>query len=246
MYPILFEFAGFTLYTQIVCIFFAFLTGLWLAIREGDRLGISRLDLTDAVLWGFLCAIPGARLLFLLLSWQTTTWTFSSICVLGAEDGGFSFHGGLLAAGLAGWLTARVHQLCVWQLADALAPGLAVAVFSMRLGCLLNGCDYGVAATVPWGIVLHGANRHPIQLYEGVGNLGLLPVLLFVNARPHRSGQTGLLYLMLSGLIRVGVDFYREEAERLWQLLTIPQILAAAIAAAAGLMLYVLMKYPSK
>jgi phosphatidylglycerol:prolipoprotein diacylglycerol transferase len=227
MHPILLKFPHFTLYTQTVCLIAAFIAGLLVAAREGRRrFAIPRVDLTDVVLWGFLSAILGARLLFLLLFWETSTFTLQEFCTLGTQDGGFALHGGLLAGGTAAWLTARWHRLNVWRVGDALAPGLAVAMFFMRLGCLLNGCDYGVATTMPWGIWLHGAVRHPIQLYEGGANLALLPFLLHLNRTSSRPGQTLWVYLLGSALIRVGVDVFREDFQRVGGVFTIPQLIA--------------------
>jgi phosphatidylglycerol:prolipoprotein diacylglycerol transferase len=238
LYPILFEFAGFTLYTQTICLIIAFISGLLVAVHEGKRFAITRLDITDVVLWGFISAILGARLLFMLIYWESSSFTLSEVCTLGTEDGGFSFHGGLLAGGLASFLIAWHHKIQIWRLADALAPGLAVAMFFMRIGCLLNGCDYGIVTTVPWGIFLHGATRHPIQLYEGVGNLLLLPLLIILNKKSAKPGWTFLLYLLFSAIIRFGVDFYREESVRIWNLFTIPQLLAIGIAIFADFILY--------
>jgi phosphatidylglycerol:prolipoprotein diacylglycerol transferase len=238
LHPILFKLPGFTFYTQTLFFIIAFIAGLLIAVHEGKRFAISQLDITNTVLWGFISAILGARLLFMVIHWKTSSFSLSEICILGAEDGGFSFHGGLLAGGLASFLAARYYQIHIWRLADVLAPGLAGAMFFMRLGCLFNGCDYGVVTTVPWGIFLHGANRHPIQLYEGVGNLLLLPVLMVFNKKPVQPGHTFLFYMLFSGLIRFGVDFYREEYDRVWNLFTIPQLLAIGIAVFAAFSLY--------
>jgi phosphatidylglycerol:prolipoprotein diacylglycerol transferase len=131
-------------------------------------------------------------------------------------------------------VAARYHHLNGWRVADALAPGLAIAMFFMRLGCLLNGCDYGVLTTVPWSIPLHGGLRHPIQLYEGLGNLVLLPLLSALNRKPLHPGRTFLIYLMCSALLRFGVDFYREDFARIGGLFTIPQLIALVIAVSAG------------
>lgn len=235
MYPILFEFPGLTLYTQTLFFIIAFIAGLLVAVHEGKYWNISRLDLTDIVLWGFLGAIPGARVLFLLLSYKHISFSLSEFCTLGTLDGGFSFHGGLFAGGLVTLLAVRHHHLSVWRVADAFAPGLALALFFMRLGCLLNGCDYGIVTNVPWGIPLHGAFRHPIQLYEGVGNLLLFPILLRMNKKPMKPGITFFTYLLLSALLRFTVDFYREEVRHIWPGLILPQYIAVGIVVLSGI-----------
>ena len=229
MYPILFEVPGLTFYTQTLFFIMAFIAGLLIAVHEGKYWKISRLDLTDIALWGFLGAIPGARALFLMSSYKQSSFSLREFCTLGALDGGFSFHGGLLAGGMVTLLAVRYHRLPVWRVADAFAPGLALALFFMRLGCLLNGCDYGTVTTAPWGIPLHGAFRHPIQLYEGLGNLLLLPLLLHMNKKPLKPGVTFLTYILLSALLRFAVDFYREEFVHVWQGMLISQWLTLAI-----------------
>ena len=207
-----------------------------LGLINRNQRGFTLIELVVAL--SIISAIIGARLLFMLIHWKSSSFTVSEICTLGTEDGGFSLHGGLLAGGFVGFLVARYHNVHIWRLADALAPGLAVAMFFMRIGCLLNGCDYGVVTTVPWGIPLHDAIRHPVQLYEGMGNLFLFPLLVFSNKKPARPGYTFLLYMLLSALIRFGVDFYREEFVRVWNLFTIPQLLTAGIAIFAAFGLY--------
>lgn len=233
MYPILLDLPGFILYTQTVFFIIAFIAGLLISGREAARFGITRLDVSHLALWSFLGAIVGARLLFMMLNYNVAVFTLREFCTLGALDGGFSFHGGLLAGGLVGVVIAWREKLPVWRFADIFAPGLAAATFFMRLGCLCNGCDYGVAATVAWAIPLHGTLRHPIQLYEGFGNLLLLPLLIRLNRKPLRSGQTFLIYLMASAIIRVVSDFYREESVRMWNYFTMPQLLAMIIAVSA-------------
>jgi phosphatidylglycerol:prolipoprotein diacylglycerol transferase len=238
LHPILFRFPGFILYTQTVLFVLAFMGGLLITLRTAQHAGIAQFDIINVVLIGFFSSVVGARAGFLLLTWGTAHFTLRELCMLGRHDGGFSFHGGLLGGGLAIWFAARHYRLPVWRLGDVVAPGLAVAMFFMRIGCFLNGCDYGIPTTCPWGIPLHGAPRHPIQLYEAFGNLFLLPLLFALNRRSKTSsGNTLLWYLLLSGLIRVGVDIFRDDPHRYWHF-TIPQMLALGIAAIAGGLLW--------
>lgn len=236
MHPILFQAPGFTLYTQTVLLAIAFMAGLLLAISEGRQAGIPRFELSTVILLGFLAAILGGRAFFLLLTFDAANFTLRELCVVGTLDGGFALHGGLLFGGLAGWLTARYYRLPVWRTGDVLAPGLALAMFFLRLGCLMNGCDYGIPTTRPWGIPLHGSLRHPIQLYEGLGNLALLPVLAWLNRTGRTPGTTLLVYLCLSSLLRCGVDIFRDDPLR-YAGLTIPQYLALGIALVSGVFL---------
>ncbi len=238
MYPILFETSGFIFYTQTVLIAFAFMTGLWLAALEAKRFELPHDALVNAAMSAFLGAILGARLFFLLVFQQSSSPGLKELCSLGALDGGFSFHGGLLGGALSGACAAYFLKLPLLRLADVFAPGLVLAMFFMRLGCLFNGCDYGIATAVPWGIWLHGTLRHPIQLYEGVaGLMFILPALIACKRKSLRAGYTFLCYLFLSSLLRFLVDFYRDEPSRIPGELLPTQFLAGALLLGSGLIL---------
>lgn len=242
MYPILFDLPSFPIYSQTILMIAACAAGLAVALREGKRFGFSANMLTDLLLWGFLAALIGARFLLLLIETHSLCFPLDKNHLLRVLNTGSSFHGGLFGASVALAVLARWRRVSIWRLADALSPALAVAMLFMRVGCLLNGCDYGVASSVPWALPLHGEWRHPIQLYEGIGNAALAPWLMRLNRKPLPPGCVAGLYLLLSSVLRVGVDVYRDDPARIWGL-TIPQYLALGIALLAAIGLIIRQKH---
>lgn len=51
------------------------------------------------------------------------------------------------------------------RFADALMPALAFGMGICRIGCLLNGCCWGLESNVPWCVYWGERCRHPLQLY---------------------------------------------------------------------------------
>jgi phosphatidylglycerol:prolipoprotein diacylglycerol transferase len=93
---------------------------------------------------------------------------------------------------------------------DSFALALPLGEAVGRLGCLAYGCCYGAPTTMPWGIVQHGAARHPTQLYSA-----LLAVLLWfglraLRGRLPREGDLFKLYLAGYAVTRFGVEFFRD------------------------------------
>ena len=211
----------------------AFLAGLALSIHAGRQFGLPQHAVRDAAMWGFIASFLGARLFMIGVEFLQGSFLLDKNCCVRLFEGGYSFHGGLFAGGIAAMLVARLHRLALPRMADAFAPGLAAALFFLRVGCLLNGCDYGIAVSVPWALPIDGVFRHPIQLYEGVGNLALAPMLMRLNRKPLRPGRLFALYMLASSSLRLGVDMYRDDPLR-WGGLTLPQYLAAGLAVAAG------------
>ena len=68
------------------------------------------------------------------------------------QHGGLVYYGGLVGATLAGMICIRWKRLPLWKTADVLAPSIALGNIFGRIGCLLNGCCYGRACSLPWAI----------------------------------------------------------------------------------------------
>ena len=233
MHPFLFEQTPFAIPSQVALMIIAFIAGLALSIHAGRQFELPQHAVKDAAMWGFITSFLGARLFMIGVEFLQGSFLLDKNCCVHLFEGGYSFHGGLFAGGIAAMLIARLHRLALPRMADAFAPGLAAALFFLRIGCLLNGCDYGIAASVPWALPIDGVFRHPIQLYEGVGNLALAPMLMRLNRKPLRPGRLFALYMLASSSLRLGVDMYRDDPLR-WGGLTLPQYLAAGLAVAAG------------
>ena len=71
--------------------------------------------------------------------------------IIGAS--GLTAYGGVLGAALAVWIYMKVSKQEFGYFADMLAPGIILAQAIGRIGCTLNGCCYGTAASLPWCVV---------------------------------------------------------------------------------------------
>lgn len=148
----------------------------------------------------------------------------------------FSLYGGILGAGCAGFWTARKIKKDPWALADQTVLGLAVAIAIAKLGCLSNGCCFGIESHLPWAVhyppgslsqqsqvaadVLKGnvfslfsnpkvIPRHPVQLYESFGALMALGVSWEASRRYLVAGTRFLTFIALFSLVRWGAWYYR-------------------------------------
>ena len=63
-----------------------------------------------------------------------------------------TWYGGLIGGTIAGAIGAKRVGINVKQLADCVAPGVAVGQAIGRIGCFLVGDDYGRVSNVPWAV----------------------------------------------------------------------------------------------
>jgi phosphatidylglycerol:prolipoprotein diacylglycerol transferase len=136
--------------------------------------------------------------------------------------GGMATHGlllgGLLGVAVFAWLRGRPFL----AVADALAIPAAFILGVGRLGNFIDGRIVGSPTTAWWGVQFPDVDgfRHPVVLYDGLKNLLIIPVLLYVRRRPLPSGVLGGLMLFLYGFLRIPIDVFREYTTTLMGLAT--------------------------
>ncbi|WP_449316614.1 prolipoprotein diacylglyceryl transferase [Rubneribacter sp.] len=179
--------------------------------------------------------------------------------ILATNEGGMSFHGGLVGALLAGIVAAKITRIPYLTLADLGCIGAPLGLFFGRCANFVNGELWGAPTDAPWGVVFGGAAgqmaRHPSQLYEALleGVVVFAVLYLLSRRRPPRPRGTFLgTFLVMYGCFRFLVEFVREpdvQLGYLWggwltmgQLLSVPLILVGA----AVLVYAIVVKKPQK
>jgi phosphatidylglycerol:prolipoprotein diacylglycerol transferase len=215
MHPEAFHVGGLTVYWYGVLVAAGFLAGLWTASRRAPLSGISGNQILDLGPWLIAGAIVGGRLLFVVSYWREEFAGHPWWEIFMIRRGGLVFYGGFGGAVLAHLLFCRVKRLPLWRLADILAPSIALGYFFGRLGCLMTGCCYGAPCDLPWAIQFpvghasHPQAVHPTQLYEAFGGLAVYAALAWLYRRRHFDGQIFALYLLVNGVLRFVIEFFR-------------------------------------
>jgi len=220
MYPRLLELGPVTVYSYGLLLALAFLAGLQLARARAARLGLDRDRVLDLGIYIIISAVIGGKLLLLATDFRLFVERPSEILSL-ARSGGV-FYGGLILAVLVSLWYMRRHRMPLWPTCDAFAPGIALGHAIGRLGCFLAGCCYGRPTDAPWGVIftdaftssyvgtpLHVA-LHPVQLYESAAEIVILALLLLLERRSRGfAGRTFWTYVLLYGVVRFGLEFFR-------------------------------------
>jgi phosphatidylglycerol:prolipoprotein diacylglycerol transferase len=189
----------------------------------------------------------GARLGYVLF-YDLAAYLHHPLEIFAVWHGGMSFHGGLIGSVLAGILFCRKYRVDFWQVSDLVIVTAPIGLGLGRLGNFINGELYGRVTDVPWAMVFPGGGalpRHPSQLYEFfLEGVVLFTVLWVVKDKISRSGLLTSLFLMLYGLFRFTLEFFREPDVQLGYILgpfTMGQLLSSAMIA-AGLVIFFVRK----
>jgi phosphatidylglycerol:prolipoprotein diacylglycerol transferase len=185
---------------------------------------------TEGMRWVALAGLGGGVIGARLTQWAlgTPLSLILSGAVFDPRTGGKSIVGGLACGYLAVWLAKRklnIHRSTGDGWALAIPAGEAVG----RIGCFLNPCCEGTKWHGAWSVFQDGAYRHPAQLYSSVSALLLFGFLLWLQPKMKREGDLFRAFVVLYGLSRFAVEFFRERSF-VWRDLSLVQLLCLEVA----------------
>jgi phosphatidylglycerol---prolipoprotein diacylglyceryl transferase len=250
MHPILFEIAGFPVYTYGVMLAAAYLLGLQFALVRARSRGLEPDRIMDLGIWIIVSALLGAKLMLLIVEWDTYSRSRADLLTLVRSAG--VFYGGLIAAVAVALFYLWRHRMPIWSVTDVFAPGIALGHVVGRLGCFFAGCCFGRQTTVAWAVTFHSeyAARnvgtpinvplHPTQLYEAAAELVILGLLLVTERRGRAfPGRTFWSYMLFYGVSRFIIEFYRGDSRGMVGMFSTSQFVSLLIVPfSIGMLLY--------
>jgi phosphatidylglycerol:prolipoprotein diacylglycerol transferase len=182
----------------------------------------------EIVFAALLGGVIGARGYYLIQNYSSVKHDLIGSVFSGS---GLVWYGGAIggAIGVLAWMRWRdAMQLRMFDMcATALALGYAIG----RIGCQVSGDgDYGIRSSLPWAMgyphgtlpTPPGVRVQPTPIYETIA-MCLVAYLLWQLRDRVRPGVVFALYLLLSGLERLLVEFVRRNTE-VFAGLTTPQL----------------------
>jgi phosphatidylglycerol---prolipoprotein diacylglyceryl transferase len=247
VYPKLFHFGAYSIPTYGVLVALGFLAGLVVAVRLARRSGLPGELISNLAVYCALVGIAGAKLFMFLFDWPFYWNNPGEIFTLSTLQAAGVYHGGFLAALVFAYLYIRTQKLPLALTMDCFAPGIALGHAIGRLGCFAAGCCWGRESHLPWAVTFHsqeaanvpiGVPLHPAQLYESAANLLLFVFLYRLFIQRHRPGVVISLYLILYGVIRFIIEFFRFHEQSLVWGLSLTQWISAGLVALGAVILF--------
>ncbi len=210
-----------------------------------------KIDLTADDVIGVMTGIClgiviGGRLGYVLF-YGAGYYLSNPLAIFALNEGGMSFHGGLIGAVVGGVISCRMGGISVATISDLGACVAPVGIFLVRCANFVNGELWGKECNLPWGVMFEtGGNvyRHPSQLYEALLEGLVMFLLLWALSRrvpPRPQGTFMGVFLLWYGICRILVEFVRVPDAQLGYLfggfVTMGQLLSLPlIAAGVGLL----------
>lgn len=204
------------------------------------RLDLTADDVVNILTGICLGVIVGGRLGYVLF-YGAGYYLAHPLSILALNEGGMSFHGGLVGAIVGGSVACRLAKINTPTVCDLGVCAAPVGIFLVRCANFVNGELWGKETDLPWGVMFEtGGNvyRHPSQLYEAVLEGLIMFCILWVLSRriPARPQGTFMgVFLLWYGICRILIEFVRVPDEQLGYLfggfVTMGQMLSVPLVA---------------
>lgn len=245
----------------------AILLGFWIAAREAKRTGQNPENYLDMGIIGVIVGIVGARLYYVIFSWDM--YKDNLLDIFNLREGGLAIYGGVIAAVISVLVLAKVKHLSAPQIFDTIAMALLNGQMLGRWGNFFNREAFGgytdslFAMRLPLDAVrssdvteqmrrhierIDGVSYiqvHPTFLYESLWCMVLLIILFAYRKHKKYEGELFLMYLFGYGLGRFWIEGLRTDQLLLPGVgIAVSQLLAGAIVVGTGAaMLYLRKKH---
>jgi phosphatidylglycerol:prolipoprotein diacylglycerol transferase len=222
MHPILFTFGPFHIGGRTVgpiqvhsfslMLITAFLVGMWIARKRAPKFGFDPAKISDASMLVLFAGVIGARLFFILQ--ELPYYLAHKDQLFSLQFEGLTSFGSLVFGLGVYWWFAHRQKRQLRDVLDVIAPSALIGQGIGRIGCLLNGCCYGVVCAKDYPLAVHidqSTILHvPAQLYDTIMCFAAFGLLLWIEKkRKLHGGQVTALFLLFYGLSRFIYEFWR-------------------------------------
>ena len=229
--PKSFSVFGFSIAFYGLIIGIGVVAGILMAAKEAKRTGQNPDDYWDLATYAIIFSVIGARLYYVIFSWEH--YKDNLLSIFNLRQGGLAIYGGVIAAFATVYVYTKVKKKRFTQMTDTAVLGLIVGQMIGRWGNFMNREAFGdysnglLAMALPIESVrqheitakiaeniIDGTNYimvHPTFLYESLWNTGLLIALLIYRKHKKFEGEITLMYLGGYGIGRFFIEGLRTD-----------------------------------
>lgn len=228
---IAFNIFGIDVYWYGILIGFGVFLGLFTARREAKRTNQNPDLYTDFLLYAIIFSIIGARIYYVIFSWDMFKDDLMKIFAL--REGGIAIYGSIIGAALTALVFTKVKKINFFKFIDTCIFGLLVGQIIGRWGNFINREAFGgytnsllamrylvnqvgnISQSVIDKVVRFNGTEyiqvHPTFLYESLWNLGLLILFNIYKKNKKFDGEIAALYFIGYGIGRFWIEGLRTD-----------------------------------
>lgn len=229
--PVAFTIFGIEVYWYGIIICLGIISGLLIAMHFAKKANQDPEIYSEFLIYALIGAIVGARLYYVVLSWDE--YKNDLLSIFQTREGGLALYGGVIGAVIAALIYTKVKKLDKWYIYDVGALGLVLGQAIGRWGNFTNMEAFGGYTNNPLAMAIRVDKAkylpdavmskmltfdgipyiqvHPTFLYESLWCLGVLAILIIYFKHKKFEGELFYMYLVGYGLGRFWIEGLRTD-----------------------------------
>lgn len=242
--PIAFKLGALEVHWYGIIIGIGIALGLYLVMKESERLGLNKDLFADLLIWAIPISIICARIYYVIFEWNNYYSTHPED-IIKIWNGGIAIHGALIGAIITTIIFSKIKNVSFWKLADIAAPSIILGQAIGRWGNFMNQEAHGGEVSRSFLENLHlpdfiinqmyidGTYYHPTFLYESIWNIVGFIILILLRKVNLRRGELFLSYIIWYSIGRFFVEGLRTDSLMLTSNLRMAQVISIVLVALA-------------
>jgi phosphatidylglycerol---prolipoprotein diacylglyceryl transferase len=204
--------------------------GMTLTEKRAVNYGLKSDSLDNLILFSLFGFLIGGRLAYAALHFDS--FRVSPLDIFSLNYTLFDLTSGAAIGFIVALVYGQRKGLPFWSTLDALTPFFATVMVGLGASHLASGAAFGKQTSLPWGIELLGAVRHPSQVYEIAAALFILNLVGLRKPFP-AAGEQFLAFIAWTAGARLLLEAFRGDSILVFGGLRLAQILAWIVLAGA-------------
>ncbi len=216
------------IYWYGILIALAFLVCVLWAMKDSKKFDYEPETVIDLMLFAAPAAIIGARLYYVIFSWEN--YKYEPMKIFDMREGGLAVIGGVLFAIIAAYFVVRYKKIPILKYFDFAVVYIPLGQAIGRLGNFFNQEAFGTNTELPWGMTspvvrnfLQNLSNngvavnpeqpvHPTFLYELLWNLVIFAFLMWMRRHKKFNGEVFCFYFIGYGIGRAVIEGLRTDS----------------------------------
>lgn len=209
--PLTFHIYGLIIGISILC-------GWYIAKKRAHIYKINQKEFEDPILLvPLVLSILGARIYHIADYWQV--YSKDLLSIFKVSSGGLGIWGALIGTFIGFMIVSKVKKIKLLTILDMISPPMILSQAIGRIGNFVNQEGFGAPTGLPWGVFIEERFRpqefknysffHPTFFYEAILDMVVFALLVAISKKSKKRGQTFGSYLILYGLSRFIIEFFR-------------------------------------
>jgi len=195
---------------------FIIILGIWFGIssieKNCQKFFVSHKNFVTDIYWALFSILIFSRIAYIVQ--YPNDFFEQPISIFSPNLALFDPISGVILGSILLFILFKKDKIDIESAINAMTSGISLFLIFYFISLLAKGEYYGISTTVPWGIVLWGLTRHPLQIYYAITSMGIY-IWVINSLRNNLTMDLFAKFLVAISIMFIFLDYYRGDNQNI-------------------------------